>query len=102
MKVGQILEAARHNRELTLKEFSKKYNVDAVLISKIERNKIEASDEILTELATYYQVDVNSLLKADRAIEVTDPSDLSNLPAFLPPNITDDQLKRLLRVIKNS
>jgi len=93
--IGDFLHQKRIKDELTLRAFCLKYEVDAVFISKLERNKLEITDKLIPILAKLYNVSESDLMNTNWEVDRT-----IDFPAFVPSHITtEEQLLKLLNVI---
>lgn len=60
---GEQIRSLRENTQLSLKEVSEGLKIDTSLLAKFERNERKPSKEIIKQLAKYYKVDNNILVK---------------------------------------
>ena len=98
-KIGFILFQQRVNKlEETLRSFCLKNSVDSIFISKLERNKIKIDNELIEKISKIYQLPVERLKQCD--LDIVD--NIIDFPVFLPPNISEDQMKKLLSAIKDA
>jgi len=103
VKLGEHLENKRWAQDLTLRQFCLQNNVDCVLISKIERNRIQIGPKEIGIIKSAYKVSESEIKGLDcSVIEYTEQELVNKLPVFLPHDITEDQLKNLVEVIKNA
>lgn len=95
--IGDFLFKKRIKDGFTLREFSIQKNVDAVFVSKLERNKLEINDEILPHISKLYNVSIDDLRNTNWDVDKT----ISH-PLFVPPHIdTEEKLKNLLNFIND-
>lgn len=96
-KIGRFLFNKRMKMDKTLRTFSLEFNVDAVFISKLERNKLVITENLLPHIAKLYGVTVEELKSTDWEVDNS-----ISLPIFLPAHITEEQLKKLLNAIREA
>ena len=103
MKLGEFLENKRWSQNLTLRQFCLENNVDCVLVSKIERNRIDIGTKELELIKKVYKVSDFEVLTLDASVvNYTEDELVNKLPIFLPNNMTEDKLNNLIEIIKNA
>jgi transcriptional regulator with XRE-family HTH domain len=106
MKIGLFLESKRIRKEQTLREFCSNHNVCSVLISKIERNKVIFSDDILQLCSKIYQTPLNNLRKFDltKGPDLTDEELVQKLPIFINQNqsLSEEKLNKIVEIIRKA
>ena len=73
--IGDILKSVRKNANLTQSQFAKGINLSQSYISKLEKNEISPSIEILDRYAEYFHTDAELFLrfrKPDKSRSLSD------------------------------
>lgn len=96
--IGDFLFQKRIKDGFTLREFSIQKEVDAIFVSKLERNKLEITDDILPHISKLYNVSVEDLKNTNWDVDKT-----INHPLFVPAHIdSEEKLKKLLNFINDN
>lgn len=60
---GEQLRTIRENAKLSLREVASNIGIDTSLLGKIERNERQPTKEQIKQLATFFKIDKNKLIK---------------------------------------
>ena len=71
-KLGELLFGKRRDLNLTLKDFCLQFEVPLMFISKLERNKLKITDNIIPQITLLYGVTEAEIRATDWEIDTYD------------------------------
>jgi HTH-type transcriptional regulator, competence development regulator len=105
--IGCTLKEARELMSLTLRQIEEATGISNAYLSQLENDKIKKpSANVLYKLASFYKIDLNTLLSSAGIIEKTASTESQNSTewekriAFYTEELTEEQREKVLEYIK--
>lgn len=106
MKLGEFLESKRIAKGQTLRELSRESKISAITLSQFERNKYPFEDADILLCAKIYNCNYEDLKKLDASMvpemDLTDKELVKKLPIFLNKKLTEEQLDKIIEIIRKA